>query len=145
MGRVINPDSGAGERTRISKDVVVAIRELGKQTRPDQVSKDLAAFISLSLRHIAGSIEKSVVAWEKRGYWLKADRFRLEWQWTETLGKELERVLLEEDWAEVALAIAKIGQKLSTIQVPLHNRVGTPWVGAWGKFLSKPYNGEYSN
>ena len=45
-------------------------------------SRDLAAFIAISLEKIFETVETSVVAWEKKGYWVKADRFRLEWEWS---------------------------------------------------------------
>ena len=41
------------------------------------------------LEAIDESIEQSVAAWEKRGYWLKADRFRQEWRWAGDLGRRM--------------------------------------------------------
>ena len=40
----------------------------------------------LALEEIAVSIDVSVQAWEKRDYWVKADRFRMEWEWAGALG-----------------------------------------------------------
>ncbi len=36
----------------------------------------------LALEEINSNIDKSVEAWEKRGYWVKADKFRLDWEWS---------------------------------------------------------------
>ena len=82
MGRVINPDSSGKERTKLTKSIVKAIRQLMNQSRPDQITKDLAAFIAIGLQDIYLTVDVSVEAWEKRGYWVKADRFRLDWEWT---------------------------------------------------------------
>ncbi len=87
LSRIINPEGSGKERTRLTKEVVLSIRELMKQAEPDAQSRDLAAFIALALIEITKTIEASVIAWEKRGYWVKADRFRMEWAWSEKTGQ----------------------------------------------------------
>jgi hypothetical protein len=95
----------------------------------------MAAFIALALIAISKSIENSVAAWEKRDYWVKADRFRMDWAWTGKLGINLSQAVREENWNNVALLAAQVGQKLSRVTVPLHHRLGKPWVGAWNKLM----------
>ena len=131
MSRIINPEGSGKERNRLTKEIVLSIRELMKQAEPDEKSKDLAAFISLALGEIGKTIESSVTAWEKRGYWVKADRFRMEWLWTEKLGSTMLQALMKDDWAGVAVASTQIAQKLMAVQVSDRHRLGTPWVGAW--------------
>jgi hypothetical protein len=108
-----------------------------KQQETDALTKDLAAYVALSLEEIHGTIEASVSAWEKRDYWVKADKFRIEWEWTAGMSKTMKEALLKEDWATVAMTSAKVAQKLSSITVPERNRIGEPWVGAWKKLISK--------
>lgn len=134
MSRVYNPDSAGKERNRLVRSVVLALRELMKQQKADESTRDLAAFIALSLGEINDTIETSVEAWEKRGYWVKADKFRLEWEWTEKLGKCISDALKADDWATIALKSAEVAQKLGKVTIPEHHRLGTPWVGAWNKF-----------
>lgn len=133
MGRVINPDGVGKERTRLTRAIVLAIRELMKQTEPTNQTRDLAAFISLALAAVDETIDVSVTAWEKRGYWLKADRFRLEWDWAKILGEKMRQALLTEDWAQVAASAVRVAEKLQSVKVPQRHRLGTPWVGAWDK------------
>ncbi len=133
MSRVYNPDSVGKDRTRLSKGIVLALRELMKQSEPNDLTKDLTAFVSLALAEISENIDISVEAWEKRGYWVKADKFRLEWEWAGSCANTLEKALLAEDWAIVAVTSAKVAQKLNKVTVPEHHRLGTPWVGAWKK------------
>lgn len=133
MSRVYNPESIGKDRTRLSKGIVLAIRELMKQSEPNDTTKDLTAFVILALEEISGNIDSSVEAWEKRGYWVKADKFRLEWEWAGTCSKALRTALVAQDWAAVAMNSARIAQKLNKITVPEHHRLGTPWVGAWKK------------
>jgi hypothetical protein len=134
LGRVINPDSAGKERTRLTKEVVLAIRELMRQSEPDGYSRDLAAFICIALQQIWQTIDVSVIAWEKRGYWVKAERFRIEWAWAERLGVAMRQALMQDDWSKVAMTAAQIAQKLMKIQVAERHRLGSPWVGAWNIF-----------
>jgi hypothetical protein len=136
LTRVIHTDSAGKERTRLLKTIVLALRELMIQKQANELSRDLVAYICLALQHIFQSIDTSVEAWEKRGYWLKADRFRLEWEWTGSVSTELRNSLIKDDWASVALLSAKIAQKLMKVEVPVKHRLGAPWVGAWKVFKS---------
>jgi hypothetical protein len=130
MSRVINPDSVGKERTHLTKSIVLALRMLAKQTEVDEETCDLAAFIALALLRIDTTIDISVQAWEKRGYWVKADKFRMEWMWTKQMGEQMKVAVLAEDWGTVAMLSAQAGQKLVKIKVPERHRLGAPWVGA---------------
>ncbi len=131
MSRVINLESAGKDRTRLVKTVVLALRELMRQQEPDETSRDLVAYISIALKTISETIDISVAAWEKRGYWVKADRFRMEWDWAAATSKKLEAALKQDHWGTIALSAALIGQKFSSIKIAEHNRLGTPWVGAY--------------
>ncbi len=137
MGRVINLDSAGKQRNLMVRSVVLALRELSLQQTVSDLTRDLAAYIVLSLQAIASTIDVSVEAWEKRGYWLKADRFRLEWTWAENLGKSMEKALLRDDWQSVAMDSAKIAEKLTGVKLPKRHRMGTPWDGAWKKLMKQ--------
>jgi hypothetical protein len=137
LATIYSPDSAGKERTRLSKTIVLALRELMKQTEPNQATKDLTAYIVLALDEIAGNIDSSVAAWEKRGYWVKADKFRLEWEWAGLTARSMRHALEDEDWGTVAVNAAKIAQKLNKVTVPVHHRLGTPWMGAAKVFATK--------
>jgi hypothetical protein len=130
MSRVINPDSVGKERSHLSKSIVLALRSLAKQAEVDETTLDLAAFIALALLRIDATIDISVQAWEKRGYWVKADKFRMEWMWTRQLGEQMRTAVIGDDWGAVAMVAAQVGQKLVKVMVPERHRLGTPWVGA---------------
>jgi hypothetical protein len=131
LSRIIRTASASKDRALLEKGIVVAIHELVKQTETDKSTYDLVAYISLSLKAIEETIEESVTAWEKRGYWLKADRYRMEWSWTGKVSGELHQALLREDWGKIAEVIAKVTQKMSKVKVPVKNKIGTPWTGSW--------------
>jgi hypothetical protein len=137
MSPIINPESAGKERTQLTKAIVLAVRELAKQTEVANEAKDLAAFIALALKSISEGIDISVAAWEKRGYWVKADRFRMDWLWTGQYADKMKTAILTDDWATVAMLMPQIAQKFSKIVVSENNRLGKPWVGAYGRLNGK--------
>jgi len=137
MTRIINVESVGKERTQLIKAIVAAIRELARQNETGDVALDLVSFIIFSLETISKSIDISVIAWEKRDYWVKADRFRMEWSWTGKSADKLKNALFEEDWGSIAEQSAIIGQKLVKIKVSDKNRIGTPWKGCWDRLRNE--------
>ena len=131
MSRVINPDSVGKERTRLTKAIVLCMRELAKQTAVTPESKDLAAFIALALQSISEGIDISVSAWEKRDYWVKADKFRMEWMWAGQSAEKMKTAVLTDDWAAVAMLMPQIASRFSKIIVSDNHRLGKPWSGAF--------------
>lgn len=131
MSRVINPNGVGKERTQLIKAVLISIRELSMQNDANEATRDLVAFIIICLQDIHETIERTVVPWEKRDYWVKADRFRMEWSWANTYANELEQALMDSDWAQIAAAIPKIAGKLGKYKIPKTNRLGKPWDGSY--------------
>ncbi len=131
MGRIINPESAGKDRNHLSKATILAIRELMRQESAGPETRDLAAFIVLALKEIADTIDPTVAAWEKRGYWIKADRFRMDWEWTNSLGTKLRQATMAEDWPAVAQLAVQVAMKLGNVKVSANHRLGTPWTGAW--------------
>ncbi|MFT3894708.1 MAG: hypothetical protein QM730_24015 [Anaerolineales bacterium] len=136
MSRVINPESAGKDRTRLSKAIVLAVRELAKQKDISEETKDLAAFIAIALRTIANGIDVSVAAWEKRDYWVKADRFRMEWMWTGQYADKMKVAIFTNDWGTIAMLMPQIAQKFNKIEVSDNHRLGKPWVGAFKQLTS---------
>jgi hypothetical protein len=137
MSPIINPESAGKERTQLSKAIVLAVRELAKQTDVNNEAKDLAAFIALALKTISEGIDVSVAAWEKRGYWVKADRFRMEWLWTGSFADKMKVAIFTNDWGAIAMLMPQIAQKFSKIMVSDNHRLGKPWVGAFHRLTGQ--------
>ena len=133
MSRVINPESAGKDRTRLTKAIVLAIRELAKQSEPTAESRDLAAFIVLALQTIAEGIDASVAAWEKRDYWVKADRFRMEWMWAGATAVKMKSAVQTDDWATIAMLMPTIAGKFGKVKVSDNHRLGKPWLGAYNQ------------
>jgi hypothetical protein len=137
MSRLIDTESEGKQRTHLTKSILICIREFMKQTSADQKSKDLTAFIILALRDIDSGIDPTVEAWEKRGYWVKADRFRMEWRWTKSCADELEAALLKDDWGSVAQIAIRIAGKFPNVKVPARRMSGDFWENAYFKLTNK--------
>ena len=137
LSRVINPDSVGKERTRLTKAIVLCMRELAKQTQVTPEAQDLAAFIAIALKSISEGIDASVAAWEKRDYWVKADKFRMEWMWAGQVADKMKVAVVMDDWATIAGLLPQIAGKFNKIVVSDNHRLGKPWTGAF-KIL-KPY------
>ena len=97
MSRVIKTSTPGKERTRLSKAIIITIRDFMRQEEPNQNTNDMVAFVILALDQIAIGIDQSVEAWEKRGYWIKADKYRLEWRWSGEVAGQLRKALKKSD------------------------------------------------
>jgi len=133
LGRVVKLDNIGTQRSRMAKAIVLALNELVGETFPSKKACDILAFVTLSLDAISKTIDQSVLAWEKRGYWVKADRFRLEWLWARQSAENLRTALLNDDWDGAENIAGQVRQKLNNVKVSPHHRLGKPWVGAWEK------------
>lgn len=131
MSRIINSESAGKDRTRLTKVVVISIRELLRQQEVSGLSRDLIACVLRSLDAIYETIDASVEAWEDRGYWVKADRFRMEWQWTKIMADKMRPLVYEENYGELVPLMVQTMQALASVKVSENHRLGTPWVGQW--------------
>ncbi len=138
MSRIIKTSTPGKERNQLSKAIVVTVREFMRQSEPDDNTKDMIAFVILALREIAEGIEKSVAAWEKRDYWVKADKYRMDWMWVTPAEKALNKAFIAEDWAGIASQLLALMGHFNTIKVSDKHRMGKPWVGAYQEYLLTP-------
>jgi len=136
MSRIVQTDTLGQARTKLSKLILISIRELMKQPDITDESKDLAAFIVLALKEISSGIDPSVEAWEKRGYWVKADRFRMEWEWSGRFARQLQKALIDQDWATVPLTVIQVAQKFENVKPPSRNVNGKFWAGSFSRLNS---------
>lgn len=142
MSRVINPETAGKQRKYLLRGVIVAVREMMKQESQDELSRDMAAFIGLSLLEIFDTVNVSVAAWEKRNYWVKADRYRMEWMWSLTLGQRICQAVLAEDWLTIATSMAQVAQQVMAVEIPKRHGVNEPWIGAWERLQDLDTDGE---
>ena len=135
LGKIIKTHSAGKDRIHLSRNILQAIQQLARQNEVNDDTRDLVAFIALALDEISETIEASVAAWEKRGYWVKADRFRLDWEWAGTQAKIIRKAAIEEDWGVVLQNIPRIAEHLKDVKQLKRPSKTEPWRGAWGSLL----------
>lgn len=136
MGNLINPDSSGKRRDRYVKAIVLAMQDLVQKKKVDQETRDLAAFIVLTLREVDETVDETCKAWEKRDYWIKADRFRQEWMWTTLAADKLEQAVLDNKWQLVPGVVREVARHLQKVSPPKRDW-GTPWDGAYDQLLER--------
>ena len=130
MTRIIKTSTPGKERNRLSKAIVITIREFMRQQETGKETRDMVTFVILALKQIAEGIDQSVAAWEKRGYWVKADKYRMEWRWSGEIAAKLEKAYDQDDWGEIPEHLIATMQNLDSVKVSDRHRMGKPWMGA---------------
>lgn len=134
MAQIINPSTPGKEREKLIKAIVITIRNFIRQQQADDETNDMIAFIILALQVIAEGIDQSVSAWEKRGYWVKADKYRLEWQWAGNTSKKLMKAFEKNDWDGIAINLMEVMERFSDVKVSDRHRMGKPWENAYANY-----------
>ena len=137
MGRLVNIDSAGTERNRLRRTIAEALRLLGQKGDIDDEARDLTALIVFSLRQIASGVETSAAAWEKRDYYMKADRFRTQWAWVGLSAGELEKILRQGRWNALPTALARLLPHFSDIKLTKMTRTPDLWQGCYDRLLKE--------
>lgn len=136
MGRVISTDKPGSTRNQHRRTVAEALRRLIQKPRLDDEAKDLAALIVFSLHSIANTVDQTADAWDKRDYYMKAERFREQWRWLEPLTDELSQVIYEKRWEQLPGVLARLMPHFSDVKVKQMTRSAALWQGAYERFVN---------
>ena len=135
MSRVISTDSVGKRRRQLRRTIAEALRRLATKRTFDQESQDLAALIVFSLRRLEEGVEQTTTAWEKRNYFLKADRFRLQWEWLDKTAYALESALLLQQSHQVPEILATLFSRFGDITVSRYTRSAELWEGCYQRLV----------
>ena len=136
MSRIIATESVGQQRNRLRRTIAETLRRLATKPVFDQESLDLAALIVFSLRRLEEGVEQTASAWEKRDYWLKADRFRREWEWIDESAYALESALLLGREDEVPEILITLFPRFSDITIARYTRSAELWEGCYQRLLT---------
>ncbi|MCL4368805.1 MAG: hypothetical protein M1337_06525 [Actinobacteria bacterium] len=132
MSPVIRPESAARARDRILGAIAYTLRVgAGDPTADPAERRDMLAFVALALRQLSHSVEDTAGAWERRGYWVKADKFRQEWGWADKAARELQLALGRQDLAGAGTLATSIASHLGRARTPARLKTTRPWHDAW--------------
>lgn len=135
MSRVVNVESVGAQRQRLRRTIAEALRHLMAKRELDEEARDLTALIVFCLRDIDEGIEQTTAAWEKRDYYLKADRFRQEWLWVAPAADEIEKLLRQGAWDRLPAALARLLGHFSDITVNKMVRSNGLWQGCYKRLM----------
>lgn len=136
---VHNQENPSTTRTKLAKQVVVAFRNIVKQNSMNNDVKDSIAYISFLLKDIQRNVDSTACAWEKRDYWVKADKFRREWQWVDKTLAVIHLICEENQWDEFPSFIMIISNGLQNLKIKLSKKDQSTknWQGAYNALVSK--------
>jgi hypothetical protein len=137
MSRVISIDGPGKVRNRHRRTIAEALRRLSQKVQLDDEAKDLAALIVFSLHGMADTVDRTTDAWEKREYFLKAERFREQWRWLEPTADELSGVINEGQWDQLPSVLAGLMPHFADIRIKQMTRKPTLWQGAYERFMQE--------
>ena len=138
MSRVINTNSPGKIRNRHRRTIAEMLRRLSQKQSVDEESKDMAALIVYLLRELYDSAHQSAQAWEKRDYWVKAERFLQEWRWSLETASDFEDIIRHEAWDLLPELLADLFPRFADIQIKKMMRSPSEWQGAYQKLMTEP-------
>ena len=138
MSRVINIDSPAKRRNHNRRTIAELLRRLGQKATIDDEAKDMTATIVLSLRDISAGVEQTALAWEKRDYWMKAERFVRQWEWSAESAANIEDVIRNDAWDLLPELLADLFPRFADIQIKTRTRKADSWRGAYSQLMAQP-------
>lgn len=138
MSRIIQADNPTNIRNRNRRSIAEMLRQLMQKPSIDDEAIDMAAMVVLLLQEIWEGVEQSAVAWEKRDYWVKAERFMREWRWTLEKAADLDDVLRHEAWDLIPEIMVDVMPYFTDIQIKNYTRDASLWRGAYKKLLAAP-------
>ena len=137
MARVINTNSPGKRRNAHMRTIAEILRRLSQQQEINQESKDMVAMLVFCLRGIDSTVEESMVAWEKRGYWKKSDEFQQKWWWASRMSRSIEDLLQNECWEQLPETMMQLYTHVADLKVNRLTRDPSTWQGAYQKLLSQ--------
>ena len=137
MSRIVYTDSPGSQRQRLRRTIAEALHRLMAKPELDDEARDLAALIVFALREIDVGIERSASAWDKRHYYVKADRLRQEWEWASRAANRMASLIGGGDWARLPVVLASLVPRFSDIQVVKLTRSPKLWSGAYQRLTEE--------
>ena len=138
MSRVINVNNPTKIRNQHRRTIAEILRHLIQKPEMDAEARDMAAMLVYLLREIQEGVEQSVTAWEKRGYWMKAERFLRDWEWTAVTSANIEDVIRNQAWDLLPELLADLFSQFADVQIKTMTRKPDAWRGAYKKLLAEP-------
>jgi hypothetical protein len=134
MSRIVNTGQTPAKRRhahrRSCAEVLRLLAEKRLTDHFDDEAKDMVAFLVFNLRGIYQTIDESAHAWDEKNYWKKAEALRERWRWSRTAARELEALILDDDWSSVTVKLIGLSERFQDVTVRSITRNADWWCGA---------------
>lgn len=134
MSRIVNTGQTPAKRRHAHRRSCAEVLRLLAQKRLtdhfDDEAKDMVAFLAFNLRGIYQTIDESAHAWDEKNYWKKAEGLRERWRWSRTAARELEALILEDDWDAIPAQLIGLTERFQDVTVRSITRNADWWCGA---------------
>lgn len=137
MPRIINTANPGKLRNQERRTIAEILRRLMGKRSLDDEARDMAAAVVYSLRAIEGTIDITTEAWEKRNYYLKADRFRLEWEWVRPAADRLEALIRQGNWERLPEEMVGLMPRFGDVKIEKFTRKPETWESSYRLLLSE--------
>lgn len=138
MSRVININDPSKVRNQHRRTIAELLRLLLQKPKMDGDAKDMVSHIVLCLHEINVGVEQTAKAWEKREYWMKAERFMREWDWSKEMAYNLEDVIRHEAWDLLPELLGELMSHFADIELKSMTRKPEMWQAAYKQLLKNP-------
>ena len=134
MTRIIRTDSPARNRQRLLKALASAFHYFRQEKTTEEQQKDIYVFTLLTLQALSESVDQTALAWEKRDYWIKADRLRDTWRWVFEAHNHLLIALHNNNIEDAYQQLESLYEQTEPVQLPWKQPGQELWQGAWKKW-----------
>jgi len=138
MSRVINPNTPGKLRSNLMRTAAEVIRRLSVKHKVDDEARDMVALLVYCFREIDAGIDDSVRAWEKRNYWVKAEKFRLRWSWVRQAASDLEGIVRSDSWDRLPGVLVELLPEFQDIKIARFTRKPSLWQGTYQRLMHEP-------
>jgi len=133
MSHIVNSETPGKRRTSILKLLANLQPEIDSQNISQEIRNDVIAFVILSLTELEKTIHETIVPWEKRGYWTKAEQFTAEWNWVSSIKSRMLNTETSKGWTDWPEEIIRLKEHLINIK-PTRKKMGSFWMGSYKRY-----------
>lgn len=145
MSRVINTASPGKRRSQLRRTIAEMLRHLALKQHLDQEARDMAAALVFCLRDIEETIYAATSAWEKRNYFVKADRFRLQWEWVMPAAERLKALIVADQWDRLPQELASLAPHFADIRIAKMTRPASTWKSSYRLLKREAKSDDYDD
>jgi hypothetical protein len=135
MSRVINTNNPNKQRNKNRRLIAELLRRMSGKPTIDDEARDMAAAVVLALKEIDDGLNVTMAAWEKRGYWMKAEKFHQEWSWTNEAAANLDDVIRHEAWDLLPNLLLDLFPRFADVQIAKYTRKEDAWEGMYAALM----------